>query len=144
MLNRIIRQILNSLQIQGVLISILILMIGLRSYWDDERLVIPHVLEFNMYVHSISANDGTDLPDIKLSNSENTYFLDKEAISRSALGYIHLSDRWEFYPPLYDAYFCDSEISKKLGYDLSLPLVLEINYIKNYTEQVSFKHKLSC
>jgi len=97
-----------------------------------------------MYIHSISADDGSDLPDVKIINPESTLTLNKGEILDSALGYIHLSDRWDFYPPLYDAYFCNSNIVKKLGYILSDETVVEISYVKNYSETIVHRQRLNC
>ena len=134
----------SKLQLSGTIATFLILIFGSRTFWDTERFFIPHVFEFNMYLFSISADDNTDLADITITNNGNVLLLDKDAILDSALGYLHLSDRWEFYAPLYNDYFCSSLVAQKLGYKLSGEDYIEISFIKNYSEKVSYRQKINC
>ena len=134
----------DKLQLSGVIMTFLILSFGSRTFWDTERFFIPHVFEFNMYLFSISADDGSDLADISIINNGIILPLDKDAILDSALGYLHLSDRWEHYAPLYDDYFCSSLVARKLGYKLSGQDYIEISFIKNYSEKVLYRQKIVC
>ncbi len=143
-MKEIITRALNNLQLPGAIIFVLLLIIGLRAFWDSNRYFIPHVLEFNMYIHSFSSEDGTEFPDVKITNVDGVFKLDKAKIKLTSMGYIHLSDRWDFYPPLYDAYFCDADIAEVLGYKISKDIHLEISYIKNYSEVIRHQQELEC
>ena len=134
----------RSLGLYGSIVFFVLLAFGLRTFWDTNRVFIPHVLEFNMYVHSFSADDGTDLPDIKVMLEDHEITLDKEELKSTTMGYLHLSDRWDFYPPLYDSYFCDSGVAEKLFYDRSKLKKIEISYVKNYSSIVVYKQEIKC
>ncbi len=128
----------------GFAIFLILLIFGTRTFWDHERRIIPHVMEFNMYLYSFSANDGTEFPDVSLSIDGEAISLDKEKLKTTSMGYIHLSDRWDFFPPLYSSYFCDPKVSEKLGYKIVPKFKIEISYIKNYSENVSYVQEIRC
>jgi hypothetical protein len=141
---RVLKTGYDNLQPWGLVAAFLVLSFGSRTFWDTERFFIPHVFEFNMYLFSISADDDSDLADITIINNGIVLPLDKGAILDSALGYLHLSDRWELYPPLYTQYFCSSSVARKLGYKLSGEDYIEISFTKNYSEKVLYRQKIEC
>ena len=140
----IFKTFIEKLGIYGFVTFSILLIFGTRTFWDLERRIIPHVMEFNMYIYSFSATDRTEFPDISLSFGEETYFLDKEKVKTTSMGYIHLSDRWDFFPPLYESYFCDLKVSEKLGYKIFPKFNLEISYIKNYSEKILYRQEITC
>ena len=135
---------LKKLGAYGSLVFLILLIIGTRTFWDQERKIIPHVMEFNMYLYSFSAPDGTEFPDISLIVGDETIILDKDKLKTTSMGYIHLSDRWDFFSPLYNSYFCDSRISEILGYKILPKFKISISYLKNYSEDVIYTQEIIC
>ena len=123
-----------------------ILIFGLRTFYDSERNFIPHVMEFNMYVYSMSSKDkSTDLPDVSVvTQSGNYYELSPEKLSSLSLGYIHLADRWDFYSPLIEHFFCDKRIYEIIPANNEQIKSVKIEYLKIFKTMIQFEKDLQC
>lgn len=128
----------------GLGIFLITLIFGLRTFWDDERKLLPPVMEFNMYLFSFQAEDGTDLPDIYLRLKGSEIFVEKEKIKATVLSYIHLSDRWDEYPPLFSAYFCSDIFLNKIGASRDMVEQVTIKYYVNRKTLKSFTSAIEC
>jgi hypothetical protein len=128
----------------GLGIFLITLIFGLRTFWDDERKLLPHVMEFNMYLFSFQAEDGTDLPDVYLRLNGNEIFVQKAAIKETVLSYIHLSDRWDEYPPLFRAYFCSEIFLDQIGASKDMVEQATIKYYVNRKIEKSFSVAIKC
>jgi len=129
----------------GTICLLIILAIGLRNFNVTVTSNTPHVMSFNMYQHSISAKDGSELPDIDLKVGQDEVSFTKAQIAKTTMGYLHISDRWKFYPNLYQDYFCSKKVSDYLGYVPKHKLLkVKISYIKNYQQEVIYEEKFLC
>lgn len=129
----------------GVVTFIGLMIIGTRTFWDTDRSLIPHVFEFNMYQHSISSPDlTTDMPEIGVVTTEGNQPFDFSKTKNLTMGHIHLSDRWDFYPPLYRDFFCNPKIKEALQIDTKTAFRIYIKYIKNRKEPIQYEQTIAC